>query len=339
MLGLTLTAQDVHVKVNQDLIKLTNGESFFTEIQSVKDGVVTYQKGPQTMTVPVSDIALIEFKETGVEYFNKNTLKIIDPKTVGVPVCKKGNKVYIPFSSHFVPQRSGALRLRELIVEDGFWEAVDCVEEAHFILELSYSEKGRDNAVVYLKDRSGNLLYETSKSGKGDWNDVDKGIKMAESLHKQLDIEEILYHMDRELCTKISARKKGFTIRPEVSAGYPLSISPSLTFAYQFSPHFTLGAGAVLGYKSDKSYYYGAYANPRVYFCDRPLSPYFDVRVGYGFFNVSSSHNNSSKVGAYMRATLGLQYKLIDFSVGYGFGYNTGLCVNIGYNIQFAKKK
>lgn len=167
VLGLALVAQDVHVKVNQDLIKLTNGESFFTEIQSVKDGKVTYQKGPQTMTLPVSDIALIEFKETGVEYFNKNALIVIDPKTIGTPICKKGNKVYIPFSSHFVTQRSGALRLREIVAEDGFWETVDCEEEAHFILEFVYSEKGRDNAVVDLKDRSGNLVYETSKIRKG----------------------------------------------------------------------------------------------------------------------------------------------------------------------------
>lgn len=395
-----LAAQDIHTKVNQDLVKLTDGTSFFTEIQSVKDGVVTYQKGPQTMTMPQSEVAFIEFKDSGVEYYNKSSLKVIAPESVGFPVYQQGNKVYIPFSSHMVVQRSGALRLRELVAEEKIWEVADCEDEAHFILEMVYSEEGKDHAILNLKNRNGELLYQTPKSKKSDWNDVDKGIEMADDLFEMLDgrhFENKIDHLNfkcghRELVPYVSPLDRGFIIRPEVGAGINIvrfnydtyvapSINSSITFARQFNPFIAVGGGPWMRYSftkiehlhgNYKIYLCGGFANLRVYFRDRRYSPFFDVKLGMCYVNAHypvkvyvNSHDvfdekKSRGIAGVAEVSFGWRFKKFYFCIlahynfehyndwyhTYGRPYygkavnqNYGVSLNLGYNIQFKKKK
>ena len=348
-----LAAQDVHTKVNQDLIKLTDGTSFFTEIQSVKDGVVTYQKGPQTMNMPQSEVAFIEFKDSGVEYFNKSSLKVIAPENVGFPVYQKGNKVYIPFSSHMVVQRSGALRLRELVAEEKIWEVADCEDEAHFILEMVYSEEGKDHAILNLKNRNGELLYQTPKSKKSDWNDVDKGIEMADDLFEMLDgrhfeenkIDHFNYECGhRELVPYVSPLDRGFIIRPEVGVGFNCvgyyyykyfgggasigpAINSSITFARQFAPKIAVGGGLNMRYSFPiveqnfyKTLHLGIFVNVRADFRDRRYSPFFDVKLGMSYVNAHYPVRNlvekkSSGIAGVAEASFGWRFKKFYYCV------------------------
>lgn len=169
------------IVLGQDLIKLTNGKSFFTEIQSVDKESVVYQIGKRKVTLPTEEIALIEYLEGGVEYYNMETLQIINPDSIVYPL-QRGHNVYVPFSSENVTKRSGALKLRELAQESMLWHVVDCEEEAHFIMEFVYSDIGKDHGFINMKDRCGKVLYQTREVYNSDFNPVHKGEELAEEL-------------------------------------------------------------------------------------------------------------------------------------------------------------
>lgn len=173
------------IVLGQDLIKLTNGSSYFVEIQSIDNDVVTYNNGNRTVTRSIDEIALVEYLEGGVEYFHLESLQIISPDDIETPVDKKGNKVYIPFSSDKVAHRCGALKLRELVAESGLWQVVDCEEEAHFVMEFVYSDTGKDHGFVNIKDRYGNIIHQTPKVYNSDIVPSHKGEEIAEKLFKK----------------------------------------------------------------------------------------------------------------------------------------------------------
>ena len=167
---------------SQDLVRLTDGKSFLVDIEFVNDESIFYQVGKRQITISKDNIAFIEYLEGGVEYIHPETLNIINPDSIAEPVYKKGNKVYIPFSSEEVAQRSGALRLRELVAKSKLWQLADCEEEAHFVMEFVYSDKGRDHANIDIMDRYGNLIYQTPKIYNSDFVPTHKGQELAESL-------------------------------------------------------------------------------------------------------------------------------------------------------------
>lgn len=140
-----------------------------------------------------------------------------------------------------------------------------------------------------------------------------------------------------------SGREKGFLIRPEVGLGVVFDegwfLNLQGTFAYQFNPYFTIGAGIGMNIIPSTHYYrpkpltaIPLYANTRVYFCDRRWSPFFDVRVGFeiplneSYFKDTNYHDidNSyrefwySLKGFVLCGTLGIQYKSFDFGCTVG---------------------
>lgn len=328
--------------VSQDLIKPINGKSFFAEIQSVENGIVNYQIGVSKMTMPTTDIALIEFSEGGVQYFHEEALKQVDPNNIEAPVYKRGHKVYIPFSSKDVTQRSGALKLRELVSNGNVWEVADCKEEAHFILEFEYSEIGADGAVVNIKDRKGNQLVQTPKVKNSGWDPVQKGEEIAKAQYEKyvskIGTGELTFDNGR---LNLSGRRKALVIRPEIMSGYGAQhfpIDANVTISYQFSPYFSigLGSGINLAHRTLPQCNLIAipvYANLRVYFCDKPWSPFFDVKAGYNL-PLNTFYNDhyyddfydlyklySLKLSnANMRATLGLEVN--HFNFGFTAGMN-----------------
>ena len=90
------------------------------------------------------------------------------------------------------------------------------------------------------------------------------------------------------------------------------------------------------------------YANARLYFCDRKLSPFLDLKVGYQIPVVESNVLYAAQEaleGLFAIAMLGAQYKNIDFGVALAYfnaiGYDQSLetiLVSFAYNFQFKKK-
>ena len=81
---------------------------------------------------------------------------------------KQGKKIYIPMASFTVQQRYGAKKLRELLMEDGYWTIVGCEDEVDFILEYVFDDRGKDHAYLLFSDRfHKEIMYSHSVSA--DW--------------------------------------------------------------------------------------------------------------------------------------------------------------------------
>ena len=123
-----------------------------------------------------------------------------------------------------------------------------------------------------------------------------------------------------------SGRVKGLVLRPEARIGYGTGgavIGLDGTLAYQFNPYISLGGG--YGWDVCDGLNSVWFANFRVYFCDRRVSPFYDL-----------------KLGKKTSSTFGLQVKGFDFSwsVSALFARRNYYMAtfNFAYNIQFGRK-
>ena len=99
-----------------------------------------------------------------------------------------------------------------------------------------------------------------------------------------------------------SGREKGFVIRPElvVGNGSLMGVDSHCstkylngTFVYLFNPYIDMGIGAgycrnhwaYLGKGVDNIHLIPAYISSRAYLCNRKVSPYIDLKLGYNISN------------------------------------------------------
>ena len=161
-----------------------------------------------------------------------------------------------------------------------------------------------------------------------------------------------------------SGREKGWVISPEVGISKKFYMA-NVTAAYQFNPYLSIGGGIGLEYRNDNLYLFDSigmmssgeryslmslpiYANTRVYFCDRKLSPFLDLKAGYQIPVTESDVLYAAQEaleGLFAIAMLGVQYKNIDLGVDLAYfnakGYYPSLetiLVSLAYNFQFKKK-
>ena len=137
-----------------------------------------------------------------------------------------------------------------------------------------------------------------------------------------------------------SIREKGLVIRPEIGVGIPFEIFPVnaiCNVSYQFNPIISIGGGTGIYYIRnfhDRSCLsIPIYANVRSYFCNRKVSPYFDLKLGYILpiirqnyylnswnggnqnWNDYNTYKHMCFSGFYSNCNLGLEYKNFDFAI------------------------
>ena len=160
-----------------------------------------------------------------------------------------------------------------------------------------------------------------------------------------------------------SGREKGWVISPEVGISKKFYMA-NVTAAYQFNPFLSIGGGTGLEYRTDNLYLFDSigmmssgeryslvslpiYVNARVYFCDRKLSPFIDLKAGY---QIPVSESNvlyaaqETLESLFAIAMLGAQYKNIDLGVALAYfkakGYDQSvetIMVRLAYNFQLSK--
>ena len=160
-----------------------------------------------------------------------------------------------------------------------------------------------------------------------------------------------------------SGREKGWVICPEVGISKKFYMA-NVTAAYQFNPFLSIGGGTGLEYRTDNLYLFDSigmmssgeryslvslpiYVNARVYFCDRKLSPFIDLKAGY---QIPVSESNvlyaaqETLESLFAIAMLGAQYKNIDLGVALAYfkakGYDQSvetIMVRLAYNFQLSK--
>ncbi|MBR4836901.1 MAG: hypothetical protein IK004_00500 [Bacteroidales bacterium] len=162
-----------------------------------------------------------------------------------------------------------------------------------------------------------------------------------------------------------SGREKGLIIRPEIGVGmgslgksdhyYALYLQGSVD--YQFNPYFNAGVGAGFstnnwclgGIGKDKVMALPVYANLRAYLCDKKVSPFFDLKMGYNIplneGRIREEYNpplhlwNDSyfKIkGLYGMLSFGLQAGGMDVGISMGWvqGVSREMDQNMNYNVK-----
>jgi len=185
------------VNINaQDYIKPIEGNGFYAKVTNTIGDTIFYESNRTKFTISKKEVKLIEFLERGIVIYNKEYVQNIDVSNYNGLLYAEGNCVYIPFANDKVVQRAGAIKLRQLLKEDGFWKVVDCEQEAHFIIEYVFDETGLDKAYFHIKNRNGKIIYTSPKVGARDFVPSHAGQESATKLYEkhikklQKDIEK-----------------------------------------------------------------------------------------------------------------------------------------------------
>jgi len=169
----------------QDYIKLVNKRGVFAKVVEQNNDFIIYESQEVKFSIPKEEVVLIEYLEMGVVYYNEQFIQKLDLSNFQGSPYSRGNCIYVPFASNKVVQRSGAIKLRELLSKDGYWTIVDCEEEAHCILEYVFSDSGRDHAYFIIKDRNGEVLYKSYRVPASGFVPSHVGQESATALYKR----------------------------------------------------------------------------------------------------------------------------------------------------------
>ena len=166
---------------SQDLVQLKDGRTIWANSTLTTDTYIEIiSDNGSRRQYSIKDIVLVEYLEDGLVYYDSSFLKIIDVQSLKAPYFQKGNNVYIPFSSRSVVQRCGAIRLRELVQESGYWNVVNSPLEAHFTLKYVFDDKGKDHAYLEIMSRDSIKWYKTASVNASDWVPQHAGQESAE---------------------------------------------------------------------------------------------------------------------------------------------------------------
>lgn len=140
------------------------------------------------------------------------------------------------------------------------------------------------------------------------------------------------------LCSPLFSQEKEWKVKgfePQIRISFDegadrqknFSFGADVLFAYRFNEHIRLGAGAAVDYvnlkfdnaKTINHHYYKAYyeaamaipvfANVKVDFLKRKVSPYLSIDCGYNFFIPFSKYAQSNKLGFLIRPAVGVDIR------------------------------
>lgn len=179
-----ITSSDIH---SQIFMKFENGKSAFVNVKYENDKEYRIEQEDRIISIPKDKVILIETEEEGVIIFKEDKISCIkDWDMTEGPLFKKGNMIYIPYSSTKIVTRVGSRYLREYLMRDGFWNIVSCVDEAHCIFEYVFDDTGRDSAYIRIKTRNGDILYESEKVSAKDFIPHHAGEESATRLYNRI---------------------------------------------------------------------------------------------------------------------------------------------------------
>ena len=176
----------------QDIVYTVDGKLYETYLNTTNIKSLdsfAYELNGRIYRVPVSDVVVVEYEATGMEILQPDKIKKVPAVAFNddlLTFMAKRKKVYIPYSSPHIQQRSGVLTLRNLIQNSGFYEMVKCDDEADFILQFMFDDKGRDHAYLLVTDRMGNRVLCTDNVNAQDFVPKDAGQEAAEKLFKKV---------------------------------------------------------------------------------------------------------------------------------------------------------
>ena len=175
---------------SQDFVRTIDGKIYWTDLKGERlDNLdeIAVENGRRIIRIPTAQIVLVEYIETGLKILQPDKIQKKDPVAFNNNLSDffaQGKRVYIPLASSIIAQRWGAKRLRELILENKYWELAGCEEEADFIMEYVFDDKGKDHAYLIMKDRMDENILSTSHVNASKIVPQHAGEESAEKLFK-----------------------------------------------------------------------------------------------------------------------------------------------------------
>ena len=195
-LSSVMEAQESLVVVN-----LKNGtviKGTLIRIDPVKE--VTLKLSGIETTIPMSEITSIDAVS---DKPSKDTVVNVEEVAGYDPLANykgfllaKGNNVYV-YCEGKDYEKAGAEALRKLLKNDGFWNVVDRMQEAHFTINYLVSLRGRDQGYISVSSwrvQQSELIYgeSTNETPSPNINIATKGYnKVITSLQKKIEKGEV----------------------------------------------------------------------------------------------------------------------------------------------------
>ena len=196
LLSSVMEAQESLVVVN-----LKNGtviKGTLIRIDPVKE--VTLKLSGIETTIPMSEITSIDAvsdKPSKDTVVNVEEVEGYDPlANYKGFLLAKGNNVYV-YCEGKDYEKAGAEALRKLLKNDGFWNVVDRMQEAHFTINYLVSLRGRDQGYISVSSwrvQQAELIYgeSTNETPSPNINIATKGYnKVITSLQKKIEKGEV----------------------------------------------------------------------------------------------------------------------------------------------------
>jgi len=186
----------------------------------------------------------------------------------------------------------------------------------------AFSQKYADyQDVVYLKNGSiirgiiiEQIPSQSLKIETADGNVFAYNIDEVEKIAK-----EPKFGQESKVSTPNTGLKKGYRGIAEFETMIPFGIRFNVINGYQFNPYFSLGFGVGFHWYIEDGLLLPLFADFKVNFLNKKVSPYLSLAVGYSF-NLTESNPS----GMYFSPTCGVRFKFTEktaMNVGLGMGF------------------
>ena len=173
----------------QSVVKLKNGTVLKGIIKHIDptDALTIDVAGVETQ-IKMSDIAEVEALKDERSQEDETQQTIVKRRPVaGDPLSQfkgfllaKGNNVYV-YSEDGHLGAAGASELKRLLKADGFWNVVEDINQAHFVLKYYVNLEGRDKAHIIAMTPKGDSKLELGSTGSSE--SVSENREVARNLY------------------------------------------------------------------------------------------------------------------------------------------------------------
>ena len=120
-------------------------------LRIAKDSVLMIRRADGSVLAPSPELSAAAPAKTDIPV--QNNFPEIKEEDIHGSLIAKGNCVYIPTDGQSESERVGQTQLKKRIQEWNYWNVVDRLEQAHFVLQYVIQSEGKDYCQVLIRPR------------------------------------------------------------------------------------------------------------------------------------------------------------------------------------------
>lgn len=174
---------DATKRFEEGLKKLIFEDDFMDITQKTSDSELALNKASQGRNFSLSLFGKGFFTHAE-NYSNQNQQNTTDSNYSNFKgfLLQKGNNVFIT-SGDATHEQAGVQELIKQTIIDGFWNVVDNIDQAHFIIKYVVNLEGRDKAYLFISTPKGEIEKELDSQGTSESSNENHEI--ARSMYKK----------------------------------------------------------------------------------------------------------------------------------------------------------